>query len=131
MLAIGEIQIYVSDFPLALRFWCDGLGLTVVEHEPSSASPSAMLDFPDGGPSIRLIGGVPPWTNGERPSLGSRPTIRFDVTTTDLPGTLAALLENGGQQIEEIESYSGVRVVTVADPDGNSFELVEVPESDM
>lgn len=131
MLAIGEIQIYVSNFPIALRFWCDGLGLTLVEHEPSSVSPSAVLDFPDGGPSIRLIGGVPAWAEDERPSLGSRPTIRFDITTGDFSGTLAALLENGGQKIEEIESYNGVRVVTIADPDGNSFELLEVPESDM
>lgn len=131
MLAIGDIQVYVSDFPLALRFWCDGLGLTLVEHEPSSASPYAMLEFPDGGPSIRLLGGVRPWANGERPSLGSRPTIRFDVTSSDFDGTLSALLDHGGQQLEQIESYSNVRLVTVADPDGNSFELVEVPESDV
>jgi catechol 2,3-dioxygenase-like lactoylglutathione lyase family enzyme len=131
MLAVGDIQIYVSDFPIALRFWCDGLGLTLVEHEPSSASPYAMLDFPDGGPSIRLLGGVRAWSEGERPPLGSRPTIRFDITSSDFDGTLAALLENGGQQLEQIESYSGVRLVTIADPDGNSFELVEIPESDV
>ena len=130
MLAIGEIQIYVSNVPLALRFWCDGLGLSLIEHQQSSASPSAMLDFTDGGPSIRLIGGVPPWADGERPSLGSRPTIRFDVTSSDFPGTLSGLLDNGGQQIEEIETYSDMRVVTIADPDGNSFELVEVPDID-
>jgi catechol 2,3-dioxygenase-like lactoylglutathione lyase family enzyme len=131
MLAVGDIQIYVSNFPIALRFWCDGLGLALVEHEASSASPYAMLDFPDGGPSLRLLGGVRPWADGERPPLGSRPTIRFDVTTSDFDGTLSALLECGGQQLEPIESYSGVRLVTVADPDGNSFELVEVPEADV
>jgi predicted enzyme related to lactoylglutathione lyase len=127
MLSIGDIHVFVSDFPLAMRFYGDGLGLTVVEHEPSPASPFAVLEFPDGGPAIRLFGGAEAWRPGERLPAGTRPTVRFDVATDDFDGTLARLMENGGEQVDEVEEYDGLRVVTVADPDGNSLELVEVP----
>lgn len=128
MLAVGDIHVFVSDFPLALRFWRDGLGLTVIEQQGATASPFAVLEVPDGGPAIRLFGGVKPWGENERPPVGERPTVRFDITTSDFNGTLAALLDCGGQQLDEIEEYEGYRVVTVADPDGNSFELFEVPD---
>jgi len=127
MLAISDIYVYVTDFAVALRFYRDGLGLTVAEQETSAASSFALLDFSDGGPSIRLFGGVEPWPLGQRPPAEARPTVRFDIATDDFDGTLSRLLECGGEQADEIEEYDGLRVVTVADPDGNTFELVEVP----
>ncbi|TWT39961.1 Glyoxalase-like domain protein [Phycisphaerae bacterium RAS1] len=130
MLSIGDVHVYVSDFVRALRFWAEGLGLEATEKEVTPHSAYAVLDFPDGGPSLRLLGPVDPWESGARPAAGSRPTIRFDVTTTDFDGTLARLLDCGGAQLDEIEEYRGLRVVTVADPDGNSFELLEIPPGD-
>jgi predicted enzyme related to lactoylglutathione lyase len=130
MLSVGDIHIYVCDFNLALRFWADGLGLNIVEKEVSSASAFALLEFPGAGPAIRLFGGAEPWPRGERPEVGTRPTIRFDVVTTDFDETLVRLMECGGRQIGEIEAYGGSRVVTIADPDGNTFELLEVPEDE-
>jgi len=127
MLSIGDIHIYVHDFNLALRFWADGLGLKVVEKEVSPASAFALLESPAGGPAIRLFGGAEPWAEGTRPALGTRPTIRFDVVTSDFDATLVRLIENGGRQLDEIERYGGWRVVTIADPDGNTFDLLEVP----
>lgn len=128
MLAIGDIHVYVSDFFAALRFWGDGLGLTIRQREETPHSAFAQLDFPDGGPSIRLFGGIGAWEPGTRPSPGSRPTVRFDVTTSTFDETLVRLLENGGEQSGEIESYESQRIVTIADPDGNTFDLIEVPE---
>lgn len=126
--ALGDVHVFVSDLPVALRFWSDGLGLTIRERETSASVGFAVLEFPDGGGTLRLMGGAEAWKPGQRPSTGARPTIRFDVTTTDLDATLIRLLENGGQQVDEIEAYGGQRVVSVVDPDGNSFELIEVPE---
>ena len=128
MLTVGDIHIYVSDFFAALRFWADGLGLTVREREETPHSAFALLDFPDGGPSLRLLGGVDAWEPDTRPTPGTRPTIRFDITTSRFDSTLLRLLEHGGDQLGQIEVYEGQRVVTVADPDGNSFDLIEVPE---
>jgi len=130
MLSIGDIHIFVHDFSLALHFWSDGLGLEVAEKEISGASAFALLEFPVGGPAIRLFGGAEPWPQNERPDVGARPTIRFDMVTSDFASTLVRLLEHGGRQIGEIEKYGDSRVVTIADPDGNTFELLEVPEED-
>jgi catechol 2,3-dioxygenase-like lactoylglutathione lyase family enzyme len=128
MLYIGDIHIYVSDFRLALRFWAEGLGLEVAEKEVSRHSAYARLDFPDGGSSLRLLWPVEPWDPDVQPPPGEYPTVRFDVTTDDFDATLVRLLEHGGQQVDEIETYNDLRIVTVADPDGNLFELLEIRE---
>ena len=128
MLAIGDIHVFVHDFNLALRFYGDGLGLEIAEKQVSSGSAYALLEFPAGGPAIQLSGGAEPWPEGERPEVGARPTVRFDMVTADFDATLIRVTEHGGRQVGEIESYGGSRVVTVADPDGNTFDLIEVPE---
>lgn len=130
MLCIGDVHIYVSDFTLALRFWADGLGLEVAEKEVSRHSAYARLDFPDRGPSICLWWPVEPWDAAQPPPPGKYPTIRFDVAASDFDATLLRLLEHGGQQLDEIQNYAGLRTVTVADPDGNAFELLELREAD-
>ncbi len=128
MLFVGDIHIYVSDFTLALRFWADGLRLRVVEKEVSRSSAYARLDFPTGGSSIRLLGPVEPWPPGDRPLPDAYPTVRFDITTTDFDDTLVRLIDHGGRPVDEIETYNGLRAVTIADPDGNIFELLEISE---
>ncbi len=126
MLFIGDVHVYVSDFTLALRFWADGLQLEIAEKEIGRHSGYARLDFPDGGPSLRLLGPVEPWPPEVRPPIDLYPTIRFDITTSDFDATLARLLEHGGRQVGEVESYNGLRAVTIADPDDNMFELLEL-----
>ena len=127
-LFVGDVHVYVSDFTLALRFWADGLGLRTAEQELSPHSAYARLDFPDGGCSLRLLGPVEPWEPDLRPPPGTHPTVRFDITTSDFDDLLVRLLEHGGRQVDEIESYGGLRGVTLADPDGNEFELLEIAE---
>lgn len=130
MLSIGDVYVYATDFQVAMRFWAEGLRLRVVEREVSAASSFALLEFPAGGSMLKLIGGMEPWDEGERPADGTRPTTRFDVVTSDFDDTLGRLIERGGQPLGPVETYSGVRVVTLTDPDGNSFELIEVPDTD-
>lgn len=127
MQMIGDVHVYVSDFVTSLRFWADGLGLSVREKEVTPHSAYAHLEFEDGGPSIRLFGPTEPWPDGQRPMLGMRPTVRFDIATDEFDDCLVRLLEHGGTQIDEIETYEGLRTVTIADPDFNTFELFEVP----
>lgn len=130
MLAIGDVHIYVTDLVTALRFWGDGMRLRVSEREITAHSGYACLDCADGGPSIRLIARVDPWPPGARPEPATRPGITFDVVTTEFEETLARLLEHGGETVGETEIYNGLQVVTVRDPDGNTFELLEVPADD-
>jgi catechol 2,3-dioxygenase-like lactoylglutathione lyase family enzyme len=128
MLAIGDIHVYVIDFEAALSFWTTGLQLEVAEKDESEHGSFARLDFPDGGPSLVLIAPVEPWDTRYRPEPGTTPGFSFEVATTDFDGTLTRLLESNGQQIGETETYNDLRLATVADPEGNAFELVEVPE---
>jgi predicted enzyme related to lactoylglutathione lyase len=125
--AVGDLHVYVTDFERALRFWVDGLRLIVAEREVTLGSAFARLDFPDGGPSIHLVGGVDPWGAAERPASGSRPSVGFDITTTDFDEVLARLLESGGSMEGMVETYDTLRVTTIVDPDGTSFDLIELP----
>jgi predicted enzyme related to lactoylglutathione lyase len=127
MLAIGDVQLFVTDMVQALRFWADGMQLKIAEQEISPHSGFARLDFPDGGPALRLIGQVDAWEDGRRPEHGTHPTVSFDVTASEFDGLLVRLIEHGGAQVGAVEEYRGVRVVSLADPDGNVFDLIEVP----
>lgn len=127
MMTIGAIHLYVTDFERSLRFWSQGLGLEVSDQQIGPHSAFALLDFPDDGPSLRIFGGAEPWPEGTRPAPGTRPTVRFDLTTTDFDATLLRLVEYGGEKVDPIETYEGLRMVTIADPDGNTFELIELP----
>jgi catechol 2,3-dioxygenase-like lactoylglutathione lyase family enzyme len=127
VITIGDIHIYVSEFEAALRFWAEGLGLTVAERESSAHSAFARLDFPEDGPSLQIVAPVDRWEPDLRPEPGTRPSIGFDVVTTDFDDLLVRLLEHGGRQEGEIENYNDLRVVTVTDPDGNAIDLIEIP----
>ena len=130
MLAVGDINVFVHDFKAALKFWCEGFGLEIADQPADADSEYALLEFPGDGPAIHLLGGAEPWPEGQRPALGTRPTIRFDIVTLRFDDVLVRVLENGGRQMGEIETYEDLRSVTIADPDGNTIDLIEVPEHD-
>ena len=127
MLAIGDIHIHVSDFEAALRFWAQGLQLEVAQHEASAHGAFARMDFPDGGPSLMLIQPAELEEDEYPADSGQLLGFSFDVTTTEFDATLLRLLEHGGQQVGETETYDELKLATIADPEGNTFELIEVP----
>ena len=130
MLAVGDINVFVHDFDAALAFWRDGFGLEVADQPVEPGGEYALLEFPGDGPAIHLLGGAEPWPEGQRPELGTRPTIRFDIVTLGFDEVLVRVLEHGGRQIGEVETYENLRSVTIADPDGNTIDLIEVPDHD-
>jgi predicted enzyme related to lactoylglutathione lyase len=127
MRAIGDLYLYVSDVRRAVDFWVQALRLQVVQHEATPHSAFAVLEFPDGGTNLRLFGPVGAWNEAERPEPGTRPGVGFDVVVSDFEDVLVRILDAGGAQLGEIESYEDLRMVTVADPDGIVFELIEAP----
>ncbi len=128
MISIGEINIPVTNFDRALRFWSQGLGLPVADEVRHATAASARLDFSDGSPSLRLNWPADPVPAEDMP-LGAASRITFDVTTSDFDAVLERLLAAGGVLIGGVECLDGVRVASLADPDGNAFELVEVPDA--
>lgn len=127
MLSIDVIRVYVADFNAALAFWSAGLGLSVAESDLDSAAPFAILESSAGPPAIHLVGGAARPLD-QPPDPGSRPGIYFDVVTTDFDDTLVRLLENGGRRLGAVEEHQNTRVVSIADPDGNAFDLYEIPK---
>lgn len=127
MLSMGEINIFVTDLERALAFWAEGLGLTVGEKEIRHHGGHARLDFEDGSPSIRLVGPVEARREA-RVDYGERPMIGFDITTTTFDATLGRLLDAGGAIAGVVEKFGDMRVVQISDPDGTTFELVEIPD---
>lgn len=127
ILCIGDIHLFVTDLDRAVRFWSLGLGAKVSEKESSAGGGFARLEFEDGGPGLQLFGPVDPWDD-DAPAPGTRPMVSFEIMTDRFDDALTRLLEHGGTQGDEIEAYESLRVVTVLDPDGNPFELLELPE---
>ena len=126
MLAIGDIHLYVNDLEAALRFWAGGLQLTVAEQDSDEFSAYARLEFPDGGPALVLIAELEPSPRRAQ-EWSAEPAVVFEVMTTDFDDTLARLRDHGGRQAGETETYNGLKIATLADPEGNAFELIELP----
>ena len=62
------------------------------------------------------------------PPFSASPLLPVSLTSRRRRPRIHQCPRHGGEQVDEIESYHDLRVVTLADPDGNTFELVEVPE---
>ncbi len=54
----------------------------------------------------------------------NRQQFRFEVA--DIEAVMAAGLANHGSEINPIEEYKGAKVASLADPDGNTIEFVEI-----
>lgn len=54
----------------------------------------------------------------------NRQQFRFQVT--DIADVMAKGLANFGEEINAINEYKGVKVASLADPDGNTIEFVEL-----
>jgi catechol 2,3-dioxygenase-like lactoylglutathione lyase family enzyme len=124
VLAIGNITIYVRDLEKALTFWTKGLELTVAEQDQEGETGFARLDFPEGGPSLVVVA---PGEDFDQPEEEQFSPVTFDLMTTTFDQTLLRMLEHGGQQLSETELYNELKLTTVADPEGNAFELIELP----
>lgn len=125
---IGEITIFCTDLERSLRFWSAGAGMKVVERNLRDHTGYVVLEFAEGGAALVLMAPVDPWEQGRRPEHGACPQVSFNLYAEDFDGALARLSEQGGSQVGDIESYAEARSVTIADPDGNTFDLYEVRE---
>ena len=54
----------------------------------------------------------------------NRQQFRFEVA--DIEAVMANGLANHGSEINPIEEYKGAKVASLADPDGNTIEFVEI-----
>ena len=54
----------------------------------------------------------------------NRQQFRFEVA--DIEAAMAAGMANHGSEINPVDEYKGAKVASLADPDGNTIEFVEI-----
>jgi predicted enzyme related to lactoylglutathione lyase len=103
------------DAKSAATFWAAALGRTVAEGADHDNAVVEAADVVTSGHRLAFHR-VP-----EGKTVKNR--LHFDLITTDFPAELARLEQLGAKQLNEIGA--GGHWVTLADPEGNEFDLIE------
>jgi Glyoxalase-like domain len=110
-----SISIYATSFDAAdaaavAAFWAEALGRKV---NPGATSDSASVAAGDGAGEVPLLfHGVP-----ESKAVKNR--LHLDLITTDFDAELARLRGLGATELASFERWT-----TLADPEGNEFDLI-------
>ncbi len=117
--------IEVTTAEAGIAFYCDGLGLTVKRRYSERWIELAGVNTP-----VFLLAGRSPTVD-----LGDRTATRdyqrhwtpvhLDFIVDDLDAVLARLLERGGRLDRPVKPREYGRIVNMADPFGNGFDLIE------
>jgi predicted enzyme related to lactoylglutathione lyase len=103
------------DAKAAASFWAATLGRTVADGADNDNAVVEAADAATSGPRIAFHN-VP-----EGKTVKNR--LHLDLITTDFVAELARLKGIGAQQLHEV--HAGAHWVTLADPEGNEFDLIE------
>ena len=111
---IEMVALYVSDWPAAVAWYQDRLGLKAVYTEEEHRF--AVLGLPEGGPVLHLVGDPRPGGGGSH----CVPNILVD----DFDATLAELRQRGVEvRAVQEEGEEGYRLATIVDLEDNQINL--------
>lgn len=108
------LSIDVRDARAVATFWAEVLGRTVADG--ADTDNAAITADPDAAGSRIGFHRVP-----EDKSVKNR--LHLDLITTDFNNELARLIGLGATKLNEIQA--GGHWVTLADPEGNEFDLID------
>lgn len=114
MLRIGSVVWGVRDVPAAIRFWCDALGYRPL-REPSS---DWAILVPRAGPGVQLA------ITQVSSDAESHQRHHLDLYASDREAEVERLLRLGARRVAW-RYPEGADYVVLADPDGNTFCVVE------
>jgi predicted enzyme related to lactoylglutathione lyase len=103
------------DAQAAASFWAAALGRAVAEGADSDNAVVEAGDVATSGPRIAFH------TVPEGKTVKNR--LHLDLITTDFAAELARLKAMGAEQLHDI--HAGGHWATLADPEGNEFDLIE------
>jgi catechol 2,3-dioxygenase-like lactoylglutathione lyase family enzyme len=111
---IDMVAIYVSDWPTAVSWYQEQLGLKELYSEQEHRF--AVLGLPEGGPVLHLVGDPRPG-GAESRCVPNILVDDFDVTLTEM--------KQRGVEIRAVqeEGDEGYRLATIVDPEGNQINL--------
>ena len=112
---VGSIVMEVKEFGRMIEFWCAVLG-----YEPREAPESDWVVLTDPrriGPNISM----------QKVAEGPGPDYRyhFDLYSSDPKGEVQRLIGIGAKLLEPAQPDRDF--VTLADPDGNPFDVIDTP----
>ena len=117
--------VEVTEAAEGIRFYCEGLGLTVKCRLSPRWIELAGANIPifllASRPAVADLGAVTALRNFERHWT----PIHLDFIVTDLDGVVSRLTALGGSLDREIKSREYGRIANMADPFGNGFDLIE------
>jgi predicted enzyme related to lactoylglutathione lyase len=115
----GNASVYVSSLDRAVPFYTERLGLRL---KTRIGDEWAEVDAGEG-----LIIGLHPARPPQTVEAGTAGAINIELRVSGrLEDTIAAIKARGVTTFGEIQSYDNVRLVSVADPDGNVILLAQV-----
>jgi glyoxylase I family protein len=121
IVGIAHAGVLVSDLAVACRFYQTVLGLTRLSGRPELPYPGEWYAL-GGGQQLHLMCLPNPDAASLRPAHGGRDRhIAFGIVSLD---ALLARLDAAG--VIYTLSMSGRRALFCRDPDGNTFEFIEI-----
>jgi catechol 2,3-dioxygenase-like lactoylglutathione lyase family enzyme len=110
---VGSIVLEVKEFGRMIEFWTSVLGYE--PREPPESDWVVLVDPSRSGPNISM----------QRVADGPGADYRyhFDLYSSDPEGEVQRLIGLGAQVLEP--ARSGRDFVTLADPDGNPFDVID------
>lgn len=112
-LALGQIVVDATDAAAVAGFWSRLLARPLVD----GASPyfAVLPPAPDGSmPALMFLGVPEPRTGKNR--------LHLDLVSPDPPGEVERAVSLGATKVGDFEQY-GTRWTTLADPEGNVFDI--------
>ena len=117
---ITYVHLLVEDWPMALEFYRDLIGLPVEQVFEDEQ----WVTFETAGARLAIFGGG---SGSTRPKGADRNAFVPTLECEDLPGTVAALEARGVPFVAALsETAEGYRTATFVDPEGNRVQLYEL-----
>ncbi len=110
---VGSVVIDCSDLPRMIDFW--RAALHYVPRDPPNEDGVVLMDPEGAGPNVSL------YHTDEGPLHDYR--IHLDLYASDPEGEVKRLLSLGATLVRPMET--GHDFVTLADPDGNLFDVID------
>ena len=110
-LSLGMITLDTTDALTLARWWADQVGGTVTQENDGWF---VVVECGDGSPMLAF-------QKVDAPTPGKN-RMHLDLSAPDLEGEVARLVEAGATLIGD-RSEGGMRWFTMADPDGNEFDV--------
>lgn len=122
---IHHVAIICSDYEQSKRFYCDILGLRILQEVYRSERKSYKLDLEVGNQyQIELFSFPAPPARPSRPEAAGLRHLAFEVD--DIDGAISHINRYGVvTEPVRIDEYTGKRFTFFADPDGLPIEFYE------